>query len=71
MSEISKLKRDITIARLRVLPSSRRVAIGNYGSFTKDELIGEVERDSAVGKKIVQIQMAFLTSMKDGGIYVK
>ncbi len=71
MNEISKLQKDITIARLRVLPSSRRIAIGNYGSFTKDQLIDEVEKNSEIGKKVVQIQMTFLTAVKEGKIYVK
>jgi hypothetical protein len=70
MGNINELKREIIIARLRVLPSNRRTAVGNYGSFTRDELIEHVEKGDEIGKKLIEVQMAFLTAIKTGKLYV-
>ena len=69
MTEISEVRKEIVIARLRVMPSNRRIAVGDRGSFSRDELILEVEKDTEVGKMMVEIEMAFLKALKDGKMY--
>ena len=56
--------KEIVIARLETLPSNRKISIGSSGEFTKDELINSVKQGSPLGKKLVQIEMEFLQSLK-------
>jgi len=58
--------RKLVIARLRLLSAGRKISIGSDGEFTKDELINRVNQDDEVGKKIVQIQLEYLQSLKNG-----
>ena len=60
--EIKKL----VIARLDVLPENKKISIGNFGEFSKDELIDNVKNDSEIGNKIIEIEMEFLRAMKKG-----
>jgi hypothetical protein len=67
--QMNKDEKELVIARLKVLPSSRMISIGSQGSFSRDELISEIEKDTAIGRKIIEIQMKFLTAFKEGKIY--
>jgi hypothetical protein len=58
--------RKLVVARLRTLSSNKRVSIGSEGEFTKDQLIKNVENDSEIGKKIIQIQLEYLRAFKEG-----
>ena len=60
---------DLVVARLQNLPSNKEISIGSSGEFTKDQLIEHVKNDDEVGKKMVEIEMDFLRSMKDGIFY--
>jgi len=57
--------RKLVVARLRSFPVGRKISIGADGEFTKDELIDRVEKDDRIGKKIVQVQLSYLQSLKD------
>ncbi|MDD4353448.1 MAG: hypothetical protein PHN56_03245 [Candidatus Nanoarchaeia archaeon] len=70
MSEvISEKEKQLVIFRLSKMPANKKISIGSEGQFNKDELIQHVENEDAVGKKIVEIQMAFLRAMKSGTLY--
>ena len=56
--------KQIVIARLETLPSDRKISIGSSGEFTKDELIESVKRGDVLGKKLIQIEIEFLQSLK-------
>jgi len=58
--------RDIVIARLQSLPSDRKISIGSDGEFTKDELVQNIHNGSDVGNKIIEIQLDYLKSLKEG-----
>ena len=58
--------KNIVIARLETLPRDRKISIGSEGSFSKDELIEHIEKDDKIGKKIIEIEMEFLRSLKEG-----
>jgi len=58
--------RKLVVARLRTLSGNKRVSIGSEGEFTKDQLIKNVEENSEIGKKIVQIQLEYLQALKEG-----
>jgi len=57
--------RKLVVARLHSFPAGRKISIGADGEFTKDELIERVEKDDRVGKKIVEIQLSYLQSLKE------
>ena len=60
--EIKKL----VIARIASMPESMKISIGAYGSFDKYELIDRIKEGDEIGKKVVEIQMSYLRSMKKG-----
>jgi len=66
--EISESEKELVIARLDKLPQNKKISIGGYGDFTKDELIEGVKSGSEVGNKIVEIELEFLRAMKKGVI---
>lgn len=58
--------RKLVIERLKTFPSGKKVSIGSDGDFTKDELIKHVGEQDKIGKKIVEIQLSYLQSLKEG-----
>lgn len=67
--KIEKEIRNLVIARLDVLPSDKKISIGSSGEFTKEELITHVQKGDDIGDKIVEVQMDFLQSLKEGIFY--
>ncbi|NQU83096.1 MAG: hypothetical protein HQ536_00130 [Parcubacteria group bacterium] len=61
--------KELVTARLNVLSQDTCVSIGSEGSFNRQELIEHVEQGSEVGKKIIEINMKFLQSLKKGELY--
>ena len=62
---------QIVKARLETMPREAILSIGSYGEFNRDQLIKEVEQNTEVGKKIVDIQMQYLQMLKEGIFYEK
>jgi hypothetical protein len=58
--EINKL----VIARISSMPENMKISIGNYGTFDKYQLIENVKKRCEIGKKVVEIQLFYLRSMK-------
>lgn len=58
--------RQLIIERLKTIPYGKNISIGSGDSFTKKELIEHVEKDDEIGKKIINIQMTYLQSLKMG-----
>jgi len=65
MSDIQEIKK-IVIARLETLPPDKKISIGSSGEFSRDEIIERVKLGDSVGKKMVQIELEFLRSLKKG-----
>ncbi len=65
MSDAQEIKK-IVIARLETLHPDKKISIGSSGEFSRDELIERVKLGDSVGKKIVQIELEFLRSLKKG-----
>ena len=63
---ISEDIKELVIARLDTLPSNKKISIGNYGEFTKEEIIQHVKKGDSVGNKMIEIEMEFLRAMKEG-----
>lgn len=68
-NKITREIKELVIARLDVMPSNVKVSIGSFGTFSKNELKEHVKDNDEVGKKVVEVQMAFLRAIKDGKLY--
>lgn len=71
MTDKQKQKEIIELvrARLSVMPVDAVLSIGSLGEFKRDELIKQVEDNTEVGKKIVEIEMQYLRLLKEGIFY--
>ena len=69
MAEMSSQVKELVIARLSVMPSNRKVAIGNFGEFTREELIDHVKQEDEIGKKIAEVEISFLKAVAAGSIH--
>ncbi len=58
--------RELIVLRLQAMPENFKVSIGGSGEFDKHELIERVKKGDEVGKKIVEIQLNYLRSLKNG-----
>jgi len=65
--EIEELEKQITIERLRQAPPNIKISFGmSDGKFlNRDELINQVQKDTAIGQKIIKVQMAYLKALKN------
>lgn len=71
MSTTEKQKeiKKIVEARLSVLPSDAILSVGSYGEYTRDQIIKEVEAETKIGKKLIEIQVKYLQMLKEGVLY--
>ncbi len=53
----------LVVERLMTIPPEINFSIGNYGDFTRNQLIAEVEKNSAVGKAAIEMELNFLRQM--------
>lgn len=58
--------RKLVMERLKLFPSGKKVSIGSEGNFSKEELIAHVESEDRIGRKIIEIQLTYLQSLKEG-----
>jgi hypothetical protein len=63
---VSEDIKKLVIARLETLPPDRKISIGSSGEFSRDELIEKVKTGDPIGIKIIEIEMEFLRSLKEG-----
>lgn len=63
--DIEELKKEIVIERLRQAPPTVKIAFGSSNEFmNRDELIDQVEKDTEIGKRIINIQLEYLKAFK-------
>lgn len=58
--------RELVIARLSTFPSNRKISIGSHGELTKDDLIKHIQQNDDIGKKFVEIELAYLKALTKG-----
>jgi GMP synthase PP-ATPase subunit len=59
--------KELVIVRLQTMAGDKRVSVGADGEeYSKYDLIRHVEADDDIGKKFVELDMAFLRAIKDG-----
>lgn len=69
MTEENSISEDIkklVVLRLETLPSDKKISIGSFGDFKKEELITHVKKEDEVGRKMIEIEMEFLRALKEG-----
>ena len=54
---------NLVIARLEAIPSNVELSVGNEGSFSIDELIKKVKKQDDIGRKMIEMQLAYLRSL--------
>lgn len=67
--KIDEELKKIVIARLEVFPSDKKISIGSVGELTKEEMIENVEKGTDIGEKIIEIELNYLRSLKEGIFY--
>ncbi len=66
MNEISEEIKELVILRLETLPSDKKISIGSYGEFSKEELIEHVKKEDDIGRKMIDVEMEFLKAIREG-----
>jgi len=65
--EISGLLKELVITRIEAqMPSTLRISIGAYGSFTKEQLIGHVKDGDEIGRQVVKMHISFIKAQASG-----
>ena len=54
---------NLVIARLETIPSNVELSVGNEGSFSIEELMDRVRKQDNIGKKMIEMQLAYLRSL--------
>jgi len=58
--------RELVMARLSTFPSNKKICIGKYGELTREDMIKHVSKEDEIGKKIIEIELAYLRALKQG-----
>lgn len=58
-----KYLKKLVITRLNAIPPDVSFSIGEYGDFTRNQLIEEVEKDTKVGKATTEMELSFLRKL--------
>ena len=67
--EYNEDARKLVAARLETLPDGAIVSVGSDGEFTKEQIVEAVLKGDEIGQKMVEIEMSFLQSLKEGVLY--
>lgn len=66
---ILQKEKEVIIARLEATSPELFFSIGSDSrSFSKDELIEEINKDTEIGNNFVKSQFEFLRALKDGSL---
>ncbi|NTU46783.1 hypothetical protein HGA88_04095 [Candidatus Roizmanbacteria bacterium] len=56
---------ELIVARIRTLPENSGISIGGDGEFTKEQMIGHVKKVDKIGKKMIEVELNYLQSLKN------
>ena len=63
MEENIEYLKKLVKERLEAIPQDVSFSVGEYGDFSRDELIEEVDKGSEVGKAMIDMQVHFIQQM--------
>lgn len=61
--------KELVVKRLETLPDGAVISIGSGQEFNKEELIKSIREGNDIGQKIIEIELSFLQSLKNGVFY--
>jgi hypothetical protein len=61
--EYAEYLKKLVKERLSAMPPEVSFSVGEFGDFTRDELIDEVEKGTEVGKETIDMQLTFIRKM--------
>ena len=61
--------KKLALARVQTHSDNIKIHIAGSRSYSKDELISNIKRETKLGKQIAQIQIEFLRDLAHGKIY--
>jgi hypothetical protein len=68
-NETKQKEKELIIARLDIVSPELSFYVGGGDkSFSKKDLIEEINKDTDIGKEFIKIQLEFLRAMKDGSL---
>jgi hypothetical protein len=69
--ELQQRIKELVIARLRSTPPHLGIIIGSgeQKKYTPEELIGQIEQGTTLGKEYLELEIDFLRALKDGVLY--
>jgi len=63
MKKDIKYFKNLVKKRLAAMPPDVSFSIGEFGDFTRDQLIDEVDKYSEVGRETIEMQLDFIRKM--------
>ena len=67
MTAPEELIQKIVVERIKAMDPHVKIALGSQQGFlTKEEMLQEVQKGTATGKKIIAIQLRYLQALKEG-----
>lgn len=58
-------EKKIVLERLKRMPPTLKLSIGSYGSFSRAQIIEQIENDTEIGELFVSMHMKYLRSFKE------
>lgn len=59
---------ELIKARLRTIPKSIRISIGN-SEFSKEDILKSIDEQSDIGIEFIEMQMDYLKDLTSGALY--
>ena len=63
--DIAEETKKIVIARVMAMPDSIRLSIGGEGELDKEKMILHLQRGDEIGKKLIEMHLHYLRSLKE------
>ena len=68
-TKVNKCEKEIILARVRAYDDDFELSVGSGGTFSKDEIIKNIEKGTDMGQEIIEMQMEYLRDLISGDIY--
>ncbi|MFA5797606.1 MAG: hypothetical protein WC916_06265 [Candidatus Woesearchaeota archaeon] len=62
----SKDVKELITERISVMPSNFKLSIGNYGTFSKEQLLQSIQDEDKVGLEVIRMQLNFINALTSG-----
>lgn len=68
MNDLQQQIKDLVIARILTLPEDVSLSVGDQ-DLKREQLVEHVEKEDAIGKDIIDMQLEFIRDMASGALY--